>query len=84
MERHPEKCQVLSITRSRNIVRHGYRFKDEVLKHVDSAKYLGVEISSEMKWDKHINDTVNKGNRALGFLKRNIGLNSQEGLQSHR
>ena len=78
MEFHPEKCQVLSITRSRNPVRHGYKFKGEVLKHIDSAKYLGVEISSEMKWDKHINNTVNKGNRIHGFLKRNIRPYSQD------
>ena len=25
-----------------------------------------------MKWDTHINNIVNKGNRYLGFLKRNI------------
>eukprot|EP00795_Rhopilema_esculentum_P013262 gene13262-4095_t len=49
----------------------------EVLKHVDSAKYLGVEISSEMKWDTHINNTENKENRTLGFLTRNIRQYSQ-------
>ena len=48
------------------------------MKHVDSAKYLGVEISSEMNWDTHINNIVNKGKRNLGFLKRNIRLNSQD------
>ena len=40
MEFHPEKCQVLSITRNRNPIRHDYKSKGEVLKHVDSAKYL--------------------------------------------
>ena len=43
-----------------------------------TAKYLGVEISNEMKWNTHINNTVNKGNRTLDFLKRNIRPYSQD------
>ena len=31
-----------------------------------------------MKWDTHINNTVNKGNRTLYFLKRNIRPYSQD------
>ena len=59
--------------RSRNPVKHGYKFKGEVLKHVFSAKYLQVEISSEMKWDKHINNAVNKETELLVSYREILG-----------
>ena len=31
-----------------------------------------------MKWDAHVNNVVNKGNRSLGFLKRNIRIKSHD------
>ena len=31
-----------------------------------------------MKWDAHVNNIVNKGNRSLGFLKRNIRIKSHD------
>ena len=40
---------------------------------VDSSKYLGVTISEDLAWKKHIDNTVNKANRTLGFIRRNLG-----------
>ena len=39
---------------------------------VDSAKYLGVSISNNLSWNKHIQSVTAKGNRTLGFVKRNL------------
>ena len=45
---------------------------NQILKEVESAKYLGVHINNNLKWDTHIQQTVNKANKTLGFLRRNL------------
>ena len=47
-----------------------------------SAKYLGVDISSDLLWDTHINCISKKANNALGFLKRNIKIHSESLISS--
>ena len=61
MEFHPDKCQVLTISK---------------LQHVDSAKYLGVTVTSDFSWNKHVDNVVNKANGTLGFLQRNLQISS--------
>ena len=46
------------------------------LKTTDTAKYLGIIISQDMKWTKHITQTCSRANRALGFIKRNVKIRS--------
>ena len=47
-----------------------------ILSRVTSAKYLGVTITEDLRWDSHINDICAKANRTLGFLRRNIKIGS--------
>jgi len=44
----------------------------QVLESVDHSKYLGVSVSNNLSWDKHIQSVAAKGNRTLGFVKRNL------------
>ena len=37
-----------------------------------SVKYLGVYLSDDLRWNKHIKTISNKANKTLGFLKRNL------------
>ena len=39
---------------------------------VDHHKYLGVELSSDLNWDVHIAGMKGKGNRSVGFTRRNL------------
>ena len=39
---------------------------------VDSAKYLGINISEDLVWNNHIQEITGKANRTLGFVKRNV------------
>ena len=36
------------------------------------AKYLGVSISNDLEWSKHIATMTNKANSKLSFLRRNL------------
>ena len=82
MEFHPDKCEVISITRSRNPVNYQYSLHGHILKHVDTVKYLGVKINKDLRWDKHINMTTDKANNTLNFLRRNIKIGNPH-LKQH-
>ena len=71
---HPEKCTSLPVTRTRKSLEHQYELCGHILETVSSAKYLGVTISRDMKWSKHINNVCTKANKTLSFLKRNLNI----------
>jgi hypothetical protein len=75
MKFHPSKCQVLSITKSPNIIMHNYSLHGHILEHVKEAKYLGLTISRDLKWTTHIDNITGQASRTLGFLKRNLQIN---------
>ena len=77
MEFNPSKCQVIHITRSRNPIPTQYTLHNYILEYVSSAKYLVVDISSDLSWDTHINRISKKANNTLGFLRRNIKIHSE-------
>ena len=69
MQFHPQKCTVIRINSNRRrIINTNYQIHGHTLEVVDSSKYLGVTIT----WRKHIDDTVNKANKPLGFVRRNL------------
>ena len=39
---------------------------------VEARKYLGVTISDNLTWDRHIDNIVSEGNKTLGFIRRNV------------
>ena len=62
------KCFVMRITHNLN----QYTMGDHIFQEVKSHPYLGVELSSDMSWNKHINQISTKANRTLGLLRRNL------------
>jgi hypothetical protein len=44
-----------------------------ILQHVDSTKYLGLNISKNLSWNTHVDAITKKANNTLAFLRRNIG-----------
>ena len=77
MEFNPFKCQVIHITRSQNPIPTQYTLHNCILESVSSATYIGVDISSDLSWDTHINRIFKKANNTLGFLRRNIKIHSE-------
>ena len=74
---NPSKCQVIHITRSKIPIPSQYTLHNCILESVSSAKYLGVDISSDLSRDTHINRISKQANNTLGFLRRNIKIHSE-------
>ena len=73
---HPDKCLVMNISKKRHPSKFTYSLHNTDLKTTDTAKYLGIIISQDMKWTKHITQTCSRANKALGFIKRNVKIRS--------
>ena len=76
MEFHPDKCEVISITRKKNPICYPYQLHGHQFKHADQVKYLGVNISSDFQWDKHVASICDKANRSLGLIRRNVNISN--------
>ena len=50
-----------------------YRLNGEEIAKTSHHSYLGVELQDDGKWTKHIENCTKKANRALGFIRRNVG-----------
>ena len=72
MSFNPSKCQILHVSRKRKSKKRSYQLKGSILKEVDDATYLGVDVSKDLSWHKQCNKVAAKGNRMLGFVKRNL------------
>ena len=72
MHFNPSKCQVMHISRAQNPIQTQYVIHGQVLEAVDHAKYLGLEISHDLKWNHHVQNVNTKANRTLGYIRRNI------------
>ena len=51
---------------------HMYSLSGHILDTVHDNPYLGLQISDDLKWRKHIANTTNKACIALGMLRRNL------------
>lgn len=78
MQFHPDKCVVLPITKKKEPIHKNYILHGHNLEYVSSAKYLGVTITSDLKWGAHINNICQRANRTIGFLKRNLNIANSE------
>lgn len=80
MEFNPNKCVVLNISKKKQKICFNYRLHGQTLEVVDSAKYLGVSISEDLSWNKHIDNITTTANKTLGFIRRNI-LTKKENIK---
>ena len=71
---NPTKCSVLRIRANKRAERlvFPYELHGHVLAEESEAKYLGVTFSNDLTWTSHIKGVAAKGNRSLGFVKRNF------------
>ena len=62
----------MRITIKREPVIFYYKVMGHTLESALHYPYLGVELSSTLDWSHHIDNKVNKANKTLGFLRRNL------------
>ena len=74
MEFNPDKCEAISVTNKRNPIKTSYDIHDKTLKHVKSAKYLGVTIDNKLTWNSHVDNICKKINSTRVFLQRNTRM----------
>ena len=67
-----DKCNIMTVTRKINKIIHKYKLHEHELKRVNSTTYLGVELSENLTWNRHIAKTCNKATKPLSFLRRNL------------
>ena len=70
---------MMQLTRKRMKKIHAsYTLEGTDLENVESIKYLGVTITSGLRWNTHVSNVCTKANRTLGFLRRNLYSCPQE------
>ncbi len=58
------KCNIMSISRAKKRCGTTYSLGGVNLSRVDSFTYLGIEISSDLRWNKHVEAVVTKASRS--------------------
>ena len=66
------KCNIMRMFRKQTPISTQYELSGQVLEEVKDAKYLGVTVSDDLEWTKHINAITTKANSKLSFLRRNL------------
>ena len=66
------KCNIMRMSRKQTPISTQYELSGQVLEEVKDAKYLGVTVSDDLEWTKHINAITTKANSKLSFLRCNL------------
>ena len=67
-----DKCSVLTITHRQASLKFEYTIGGRRLQHVTHHPYIGVKLTNDLNWERHINQTVTKSQRTLNLLRRNL------------
>ena len=62
----------MRVSRKQTPIPYQYELSGQVLEEVKDAKYLGVTVSDDLEWTKHIDVITSKANSKLSFLRRNL------------
>ena len=68
-----KKCVHLTITKKCHPLEYAYSINGDVIPNEKSTEYLGVTITSDLSWTKHIETIKIKASRMLGLIRRNLG-----------
>jgi hypothetical protein len=75
------KCKVQTISRKRMPIMTSYTMDNTQLDHCVQERDLGVWITSDLSWKKHVDSQSTKANQILGYVKRTtkglISLNTR-------
>ena len=72
MEFNAAKCFVMRISHANTKFKFDYSLGNSILQETEDHTYLGVKLTSDLRWNKQVNKVRASANRSLGFLRRNI------------
>ena len=76
---HPDiECEVLRVSHARDHTSYPYKFSGCTLQSVTETVDLGVSLTSNLTWNTQTQKVVNKANKIVSFLKRNVGAGNKE------
>ena len=75
---HPDKCEVLRVTNARDHTSYPYKLSGCTLQSVTETVDLGISLTSILSWNTQTQKVVNKADKIVGFLKRNVGLGNKK------
>ena len=78
MSFHPGKCLVLRHSRSKTPIITSYSLHSQTLEVTPSTKYLGTIVQDDGEWREHVTQLTSKGNKTLGFLRRNMKIENKK------
>ena len=80
MRFNAKKCNIIHVSRNKP-KHHFYCLCGEIIQEVEHAKYLGVTISANLKWEKHINGITSKANSTLNVINRTFRYSPESARQ---
>ena len=78
MKFNVKKLAVLSITRKRSPRIYEYHLKTDALPRTNDYKYLGVTVTTDLRWNLHCQNIRHKASRTLGLIRRTLSPFSKE------
>ena len=75
---NPSKCVVMRRTHNKDKSTTWYQVSGTESRIVSSYKDLGVIMTNDLTWTKHVNETVHKANKVLGLLKHTVGSKKKD------
>ena len=70
MELNHTKCKALRIFRKKTPFQTNYSINGNIIEQVTNMKDLGVIVSKDLSWSRHIESIVSQANKTLGLIKR--------------
>lgn len=72
MQLNPDKTVYMKITNKRNSLSFPYHLPARPLSEVNECKYLGVTITNNLSWNKHVKNVCSSAFRKLCFLRHKL------------
>ena len=77
---HPDKCTKLNVTNKRTPTPADFTLDGHTLASVSLAKYLGVTVTEDLRWDTHIKNICDKANHTIELICE--ALRTEERMQA--
>lgn len=65
------KCKTITFVRQHEFITKNYVMKNKILERIDEMKDLGTLVDAKLSFKNHINKTLTKVKKVLGFIIRN-------------